>query len=92
MVDMQRILWFQSNGNYVTIHLEDRSYLVRDSIDHLEQSLDPTRFRRVHRSAIVALDRIREYRVLSSRDIILGLSNGAEVRASRRFKHNLPAS
>jgi two-component system LytT family response regulator len=52
-------------------------------MDDLEQQLDPQRFVRVHRSAIVNIDRVREIHPLFRGDATLVLSNGAQVKLSR---------
>ena len=59
MVDVDSIIWIESADQYVQIHSLDGVHLMRESMNHLEESLGSERFVRVHRSAIVALDRIR---------------------------------
>src|SRR6185295_14470904 len=52
--------WLEAEGNYVRLHSGKESYLLRDTISALEAQLDPKQFLRVHRSAIVNIDRIQE--------------------------------
>src|SRR5438132_3415854 len=56
----EEIDWLEAEGNYVRLHSGKESYLLRDTISALESQLDPKRFIRVHRSAIVNVDRISE--------------------------------
>jgi len=52
--------WIEAAGNYVSLHLGDKSYLLRETMHGIEGQLDPDVFVRVHRSAIVQLGRVRE--------------------------------
>lgn len=54
------IRWIGAEGNYVRLYTHETSFLVRDSIQSLEQSLDPTRFVRIHRSTIINIDCLDE--------------------------------
>src|SRR6266576_2763237 len=56
----EEIDWLEAEGNYVRLHSGKESYLLRDTISALESQLDPKKFIRVHRSAIVNIDRISE--------------------------------
>jgi two-component system LytT family response regulator len=53
------VLWIEAEDYYVLIHSKQGRYIVRASMASLEQRLDPHRFRRVHRTAIVNLDEVR---------------------------------
>ena len=50
-----------------------------------EAELDPARFVRIHRSAIVAVDRIATIRALESGGYVVGLSSGVRLRVSRQY-------
>ncbi|HEX2123452.1 MAG TPA: LytTR family DNA-binding domain-containing protein [Thermoanaerobaculia bacterium] len=50
--------WISAEGNYARLHVGKVSYLLRESMQSMESALDPTTFIRVHRSAIVNLDRV----------------------------------
>src|SRR5262249_56898305 len=56
--------WIEGSGNYAKLHVGKATHLVRSTLAALDQELDPGKFARVHRSAIVALDRVRELRSL----------------------------
>jgi two-component system LytT family response regulator len=83
------IEWLQASGDYVEVHVGKKIYLLRETLDGLERQLDPKRFIRIHRSTIVALDEIKELQSLSSRDSLIRLNDGTELRASRRYRHRL---
>jgi len=55
------IIWIRSEGDYARIHtVADRTYLVARTMNELEARLDPAQFLRIHRTAIIRTDRIRE--------------------------------
>jgi two-component system LytT family response regulator len=60
LVETSSIHWVESADQYVRLHTARGEILMRESMGALERSLDPTRFQRVHRSAIVALDQVRQ--------------------------------
>ncbi len=60
VVSVDAIDWIGGAGNYVRLHSGGRSVLHRATIHEILSQLDPARFVRIHRSAIVNVDRIRE--------------------------------
>jgi two-component system LytT family response regulator len=85
LLDPLEIDWIEADDYHATVHVRERSYRVRLSLATLETRLDPARFLRLHRSALVALDRIREL-VLDRDDgeAAVILRNGARLPVSRR--------
>jgi two-component system LytT family response regulator len=75
------VLWIEAEDYYVLIHSKQGRHMVRASMASLEQRLDPHRFRRVHRTAIVNLDEVRTMH--DSGGLQLTLSDGSEVSVSR---------
>jgi two-component system LytT family response regulator len=75
--------WIRAEGDYARIHAEGKSYLVYRTLNELEARLDPAQFLRVHRSAIVRLDRIVEVRAADSSRYRLMLSDGTTLIVSR---------
>ena len=57
-VKANSIDWIGAEGNYARLHTPEGSYLIRESLQNLEEALDPATFVRVHRSAIVNIDRV----------------------------------
>jgi two-component system, LytTR family, response regulator len=88
-VRSEEIDWIEATGDYAALHVRNRTYLIRAPIGELARRLDPTAFARVHRSAIVQLDRIARITPSVSGDAKLTLSNGVEVRVSRSFSKPL---
>jgi two-component system LytT family response regulator len=67
-------------------------HLLRESLQRLAGRLDPMQFARIHRSAIVRLDRVAEMQALSNRDHLLRLRGGTVLRASRTYVDALRAA
>lgn len=84
-VETRDISWIDADGDYATLHANGREYLVRESLQRLSAQLDPARFVRVHRSAIVRIDQVAELRALPNRDALLCLRDGTPIRASRTY-------
>ena len=83
VIDVGTIDWIEAADYYAVIHVGGESHLLRETMTQLEQRLDPAKFFRVHRSAIVPLDRVREIRPLIRGDRELVLADGTRVRLSR---------
>jgi len=83
--------WMEAAKNYVRLHVGDRTHVLRATLSALEQRLDPERFRRISRSAVVNLDRVREVQPWFHGDAVVILETGARVTLSRRYRRNLLA-
>ena len=84
------IEWIEADGNHARVHLQGRSRIIAKSLALLErQVLDPARFIRVHRSAIVNVDRIVAVEPVLHGDVELVLQHGARVDCSRRYRSRL---
>ncbi|HYC93106.1 MAG TPA: LytTR family DNA-binding domain-containing protein [Thermoanaerobaculia bacterium] len=59
-VAVSDIIWIKAEGDYARIHTRGRSYLIARTLNELEEKLDPMQFLRIHRSAIIRTDKIRE--------------------------------
>jgi two-component system, LytTR family, response regulator len=78
-----KIDWIEAADYYATLHVAREAHLVRRTMAELEASLDASTFVRVHRGAIVNLERVREVRSLFHGDSELVLADGTLVRLSR---------
>jgi two-component system LytT family response regulator len=88
-VPLSEIDWIEAADYYVQLHAGARSYLHREPLRDLEARLDPRRFVRIHRSAIVALDRVVELRPSAHGDHCVRLRDGTELRLSRARRGRL---
>ena len=83
--------WIEAADYYVKLHVGDKSYLLRESMNRLEERLDPGSFVRIHRSTIVNVERIQELRPLTQGESLVCLHDGTELRASRARREKLHA-
>jgi two-component system LytT family response regulator len=86
---VDEIDWISAEENYVRLHCGRTSYLLREKISKLEGQLDPGRFRRIHRSTIVNLDRIDRLHTASHGDYQVVLKDGTELVLSRGYRERL---
>jgi two-component system LytT family response regulator len=83
--------WIEAADYYASLHVGPKTYLVRRSMNELESDLDPSRFCRIHRSAIVNLERVRELRFDSDGEYELVLADATKLRLSRRYRKEVQA-
>jgi two-component system, LytTR family, response regulator len=83
------IEWVAASGDYVELHSGGRHQLLRETMNSLEQKLDPAQFLRIHRSRIVRLECIRELHAIDNHEYLVKLSDGSEHRSSRRYADRL---
>ena len=84
VIRVDEIDWIQAETYYARLHVRGRSYLYRERMHVLESQLNPRHFVRVHRSAIVNLDRVREIVHDNRGDHVVVLSTGARVKTSHQ--------
>lgn len=85
LLDAAEIDWVAAQDDHAEIHAGTRTYRVRTTLTALAARLDAARFLRVHRSALVRLDQIRELRAArEGADAIVRLRDGVEIPVSRR--------
>ena len=76
LVRVDDIRWMQSSGNYIRLHVGKTSHLIRRSMKNLQTLLDPNRFLRVHRNAIVNLDHVEEFHLPPNGNMFVKLDDG----------------
>lgn len=82
---LAQIEWFAADGDYVQAHTAERSYLMRDSLSHLERILGAG-FLRVHRSTLVNIDAVLRITTGTGGQLLLTMRNGAELSVGRRTR------
>ncbi len=88
-LETDEIDWIEAEGNYVSVHTAKKAYVIRETISSLESQLDSKKFIRIHRSAIVNIDRIRELQPWTHGEYHIILHNGTELTLSRNYRDNL---
>jgi two-component system LytT family response regulator len=88
-VPLADIDWIEAADYYVQLHAGGQSYLHREPLRDLEARLDPRRFVRIHRSTIVAIDRVAELRPSAHGDHCVRLRDGTDLKLSRSRRGRL---
>jgi two-component system, LytTR family, response regulator len=88
-LNTHEINWIEADDKYVHLHTSRGSPMVRQTISAMEAQLDPRKFRRVHRSAIVNVERIKELQPLFSGEHSILLEDGTKLTLSRNYKDKL---
>jgi two-component system, LytTR family, response regulator len=89
IVRVEDVDWIEANGDYVTLHAGGKFHLLRQTMGWMENKLDPKRFLRIHRSAIVQAMKIRELVSLGNSEFMVRLNDGTEIKASRSYSKRI---
>jgi two-component system LytT family response regulator len=81
--------WIEAADNYACLHCAKETHVLRETMSELEARLDPARFIRVHRSAIVNLDRIKELQPWFRGDYKVVLNDGTELTLTKSHREKL---
>ena len=81
--------WIEADDKYVHLHTTKGKRMVRQTLSAMEAQLDPAKFLRIHRSAIVNIERIKELQPLFNGEHSLHLENGTKLTVSRSYKDKL---
>ena len=85
------IEWADAAGNYVRLHAGGRAHLYRDTMKAIEARLDPRRFVRIHRSAIVNIDRVAQIEPYVHGEYVVTMRDGTRLTSSRAHSAGLRA-
>jgi two-component system LytT family response regulator len=86
VVRVADIDWVEADGDYVTLHVGNKTWLLRETIAAAEVRLAAAGFVRIHRSTLVNADRVREMRPLSKGEFAIILADGTELKLSRNYR------
>ncbi|MCD6050311.1 MAG: yehT 1 [Verrucomicrobia bacterium] len=78
--------WIESAANYALLHVGSETHLLRETMRSLEDRLSPNQFQRISRSAIVNLDRIKEFQPMAKGEYIITLTNGKQLPMTRGIR------
>lgn len=91
IVRIDEIDWIEAWGDYIRLHCKGKSHIVRQKIGDVETRLDPRRFLRIGRSAIINVDRIKELEPLNHGDYLIKLYDDTQLNLSRNYRECLSA-
>jgi len=86
IVDVGDVEYIDAAGDYMCIHVDEKTHILRETMKTMEKRLDPKIFQRIHRSTIVNLDKVREVKPHSNGECFLTLEGGTELKVSRSYK------
>jgi two-component system LytT family response regulator len=85
ILNVDEIDWIEADAKYSCVHARDAMHRLREPISRVEARLDPARFARIHRSAIVNLDRVVEVLSSAGSQSVM-LKDGTRIPISRSQK------
>ena len=86
---VDEIDWIEAADYYVKLHVGRKSHLLRETMGDMEVKLDPEKFLRIHRSAIVNLDRVKEMHAHFNGEYVVLLHDGTQLKLSRSRREQL---
>ena len=86
LLKLDTVVWIESQGNYLAFHTGNATHLIRSTLSAFHGRLDPSKFVRIHRGHMVALDRIVGVEIFDNGDGILYLNNNTELKISRNYR------
>ncbi|MFC3052691.1 LytR/AlgR family response regulator transcription factor [Kordiimonas pumila] len=86
IIDVADVSYIDAAGDYMCIHVGDKTHILRETMKTMEKRLDPKVFQRVHRSTIINLDKVKEVRPHANGECFLKLEGGTELKVSRSYK------
>ena len=81
--------WIDAAGDYMCVHAQGKTHILRGTMKKLEEALDPRQFQRIHRSTIVNVERVREVRSHINGEYFLILPEGVELKMSRNYRDRI---
>ena len=88
-LDTREINWIEADDKYVHLHTAKASRMVRQTLSAMETQLDPKKFQRIHRSAIVNVERIKELEPTFNGEHVVHLEDGTKLTLSRTYREKL---
>ncbi len=89
LVSIDSIDWVDAAGDYMCIHVGGETHIMRSTLKHLMSRLDPEKFKRVHRSTVVNLERIVKVTPLQKGEFTLDLDCGEKLKVSRNYRQEI---
>lgn len=86
LVDIEDIDWVDAAGDYMCLHVKGETLILRSTLKSLMTRLDPNKFKRIHRSTLVNLDRILRVIPLKKGEYLLELEGDQKLKVSRNYR------
>jgi two-component system, LytTR family, response regulator len=82
---VEKIDWIEADRNYVLLHAGNEEFTLRATLESMERKLDPSRFARANRGAILNVDALDRLEKTESADLVAVLRSGARIVCSRKY-------
>jgi len=92
LLPVNDIEWIEADDYYARVHLGQDAFLIRESLSHLQQRLDPKQFLRIHRSSIINVHYIKELQSWFHGEYLAILKNGTKLHISRKNQKDVLAA
>jgi two-component system LytT family response regulator len=86
LIRVADIDWIEADGDYVSVHVADKAWLMRETIVAVELRLALSGFVRIHRAILVNADRVKELRPLDKGEYTVVLNDGTELKLTRFYR------
>jgi len=83
------IIWVEAQADFVKVHTTGSAQLVRETLQNLEDRVDPAKFLRIHRSSLVNLEHVKKVTPALYGDYIVLMSDDTKLRLSRKNRAKL---
>jgi two-component system LytT family response regulator len=85
-VPLRDIAWVRADGDFVHVQAGKQTYMVRETMAEVEGRLPAGMFARVHRSAIINVDRVREIQPWFKGDYVVLMDDGTKIQTGRTYR------
>lgn len=85
-VSIATVEWIDAAGDYMCLHAEGKTHILRETMKNMEKRLNPEMFQRVHRSTIINISKVQELQPTSGGKYQITLESGAELQVSRNYR------
>ena len=86
LVEIEEIDWVDAAGDYMCVHVKGETHILRSTLKNLMERLDSDQFKRIHRSTVVNLERIKRVTPLKKGEYMLDLGNDEQLKVSRNYR------
>jgi len=88
-VSIDTVEWIDAAGDYMCLHSEGKTHILRETMKNMEKRLDPELFQRVHRSTIINISKVAALEPTSGGKYQITMESGAELDVSRNYRNVL---
>ncbi len=83
------IYFLEAQGNYIQLHLEEKSYMIRETLQNIKNSLEQETFLQIHRSILVNTNYINQVKYSGNNQFEVNLRNNITLHSSRSHKEDI---